>query len=81
MVGDEVMDYQLLKILKQYGDLELSAIHLNEGRLADGIRPVGISADVVEEIGRGIFCATWLGNTIGWTWMSSMPDSAGCMHA
>jgi glycosyltransferase involved in cell wall biosynthesis len=50
--GAEVMDYCLLKNLKRYKDLGLSAILLNEGRLADEIRRLGIPVDVVDETRR-----------------------------
>ena len=50
--GAEVMDYCLLKNLKRYEDLGLSAILLNEGRLADEIRRLGIPVDVVDETRR-----------------------------
>jgi glycosyltransferase involved in cell wall biosynthesis len=47
--GAEVMAYNLLKELIQYRDLELSAIILNEGKLVDEIRRVGISVNVIDE--------------------------------
>jgi glycosyltransferase involved in cell wall biosynthesis len=53
--GAEVMDFHLLKSLRQFGDLELSAVLFNEGRLADEIRCLGIPVDVVEEKRRNFF--------------------------
>ena len=53
--GAEVMDFHLLKKLKQFGNLELSAILLNEGRLANEIRCLGIPVDVVDETQRSFF--------------------------
>ena len=45
----EVMVYHLFKGLQAYDDLALSAILLNEGRLAEEIRKLGISVHVVDE--------------------------------
>jgi glycosyltransferase involved in cell wall biosynthesis len=53
--GAEAMDYHLLKHLKPYGDIELSAILLNEGKLAERIRALGIPVDVVDEARCGFF--------------------------
>jgi glycosyltransferase involved in cell wall biosynthesis len=53
--GVEVMSYHLLKCLKPQENLELSAILLNEGRLANEIRGLGIHVDVVDETQRNIF--------------------------
>lgn len=53
--GVEVMDYHLLKYLKMHDNIELSAILLNEGKLADEIRGLGIRVDVVDEKKRNIF--------------------------
>lgn len=53
--GVEVMDYHLLKYLKRHDNIELSAILLNEGKLADEIRGLGIRVDVVDETKRNIF--------------------------
>lgn len=47
--GAEVMNYRLLKELKKYGDIELSSILLNEGRVAEEIREAGIPVAVVDE--------------------------------
>jgi glycosyltransferase involved in cell wall biosynthesis len=47
--GAEVMNYHLLKSLKKFDDLEISAIVLNEGRLADEIRDLDIPVDVLPE--------------------------------
>ena len=47
--GAEVMDFQLLKKLKQFQNLELSAILFNEGRLSNEIRSLGIPVDVIDE--------------------------------
>jgi len=49
------MDYHLLRNLKQFGDLGLSAILLNEGKLASELRRLGIPVDVVEETERSFF--------------------------
>ena len=43
------MAYHLLKGLKSYGDLSVTAIVLNEGRLAEEIRKLGIRVHVVDE--------------------------------
>ncbi|RLC75755.1 MAG: hypothetical protein DRI61_14380 [Chloroflexi bacterium] len=43
------MAYHLLKGLKSYGDLYITAIVLNEGRLAEEIRKLGIRVHVVDE--------------------------------
>jgi glycosyltransferase involved in cell wall biosynthesis len=47
--GAEVMSLQLLKGLIRYNDLEVSAILFNEGRLADGVRKLGIPLYVFRE--------------------------------
>jgi glycosyltransferase involved in cell wall biosynthesis len=43
------MDYCLLKGLKAFPDLDLSAIILNHGRFADEVRKLGIPVNVVDE--------------------------------
>lgn len=43
------MSYHLLKGLRAYNDLELSAILLNEGRLAEKVKKLGISVHVMDE--------------------------------
>lgn len=47
--GAEVMDYCLLKGLKAFPDVDLSAIILNHGRFADEVRELGIPVNVVDE--------------------------------
>jgi glycosyltransferase involved in cell wall biosynthesis len=47
--GAEVMIYRLLKGLQNYKNMELSAILLNEGKLAEEIQKLGIPVDVVDE--------------------------------
>jgi L-malate glycosyltransferase len=47
--GAEVMAYCLLKGLKAFPDLELSAIALNHGRFAENVRRLGIPVAVVDE--------------------------------
>lgn len=47
--GAEVVDYHLLKKLKSYNNINLSAILFNEGKLADEIRSLGIDVDIVDE--------------------------------
>ena len=47
--GAEVMAYHLLKGLRKYDDLDLSVILLNQGRLAQEIRNLGITVHVVDE--------------------------------
>ena len=47
--GAEVMAYHLLRGLKAYGDLSITAIVLNEGRLAEEIHKLGIRVHVVDE--------------------------------
>ena len=51
--GAEVMDYYLLKHLKRSNEFKLSSITLNEGRLADEIRSIGIPIDIVDESRHG----------------------------
>ena len=52
--GAEVMNYRLMKGLKKNKKIELSAIVLNEGKLAEGLRELEIPVAVVEE-GRNNF--------------------------
>jgi glycosyltransferase involved in cell wall biosynthesis len=47
--GAEVMDYCLLKGLKAFPDVDLSAIILNHGRFADEVQKLGIPVNVVDE--------------------------------
>ncbi len=47
--GAEVMAFHLLKGLTKYDDLEVSAILLNEGRLAEEIRRLNIPVEVLDE--------------------------------
>lgn len=47
--GAEVMSYRLMKGLKIFPDIELSAIVFNEGKLAEGLRDLQIPVAVVEE--------------------------------
>ena len=47
--GVEVMEFQLLKGLKVYEDLDLSVVVLNRGRFAREIENIGIPVDVVDE--------------------------------
>jgi glycosyltransferase involved in cell wall biosynthesis len=47
--GAEVMAYQLLKGLKSCDSLKLSAIFLNEAKLAQQVRDLGIKVHVVDE--------------------------------
>jgi len=47
--GAGVMNFQLLKGLKDFKDLDLSLIVLNRGRLADEVENLGIPVDVVDE--------------------------------
>jgi glycosyltransferase involved in cell wall biosynthesis len=49
-----VMSCHLMRHLKNRKDIELSAILLNEGRLAEEIRNLGIPVDVVDEKTRNI---------------------------
>jgi hypothetical protein len=53
--GAEVMDYRLLQGLGKYNDLELSAILLNEGKVAEEFRKLGITVFVAPETGNGFF--------------------------
>jgi len=50
-----VMAYHLLKGLREYDELTLSAILLNEGRLAEEIRNLGIEVHVVDESKTSLF--------------------------
>lgn len=50
--GAEAMICQLLKGLREYPDMEVSAVLLNEGRLAGEIRKLGLPLHVVHENGR-----------------------------
>lgn len=47
--GAEVMAYHLLRGLKSLGDLSITAIVLNEGKLAEELRKQGITVNVVDE--------------------------------
>jgi glycosyltransferase involved in cell wall biosynthesis len=47
--GAEVVAYQLLKGLKGFDSLKLSAIFLNEGELARKVRDMGIKVHVIDE--------------------------------
>lgn len=53
--GAEVMDYRLLKGLQEFKNLELSAILLNEGKLAEEIRGLRIPVAVMDETRLNIF--------------------------
>ena len=53
--GAEVVNYHLLKNLKSFNNIDLSAILFNEGKLADKIRSLGISVDVIDENKNNIF--------------------------
>lgn len=47
--GAETMAFNLLRRLKEYDDLDISVILLNEGRLADEIRCLGLAVHVIDE--------------------------------
>jgi len=47
--GAETMACNLLRRLKDYEDLELSVILLNQGRLADELKSIGLTVHVVDE--------------------------------
>jgi len=47
--GAEVMTFNLLRGLMRFEDMDLSAIVLNEGRLAKEIRGLGIHVHIVDE--------------------------------
>lgn len=53
--GAEVMCYQLLKNLLNFTDLEIILILLNEGKLAEEVRKLGIKVVVVDETKNNIF--------------------------
>lgn len=53
--GAEVVDYHLLKNLKSFNNIELSAILFNEGKLANKIRSLGISVDIIDENNNNFF--------------------------
>lgn len=53
--GAEVMAYHLMKGLKAYDDLALSAILLNEGRLAEELHKLGIMVHLVDESKTSLF--------------------------
>ena len=53
--GAEAMAYQLLKGLSAYRHLELYAIVLNNGRLAEEIKGLGIRVRVVDEDNTSFF--------------------------
>lgn len=53
--GAEVMVFNLLKVLISYSGLELMVIILNEGRLAEEIRKLGIRVYVVNERAASFF--------------------------
>ena len=59
--GAEAVAFHLLKALRERSDLTVSAILLNEGKLASEIRNLGIENHVVDEAGRsfpGVFWTT-----------------------
>ena len=47
--GAEVMDFNLLKGLKEYQSLEIHAILFNDGRMAEEIRKIGVPVHIVDE--------------------------------
>jgi len=47
--GAETMAFNLLRRLKEYDDLDITVIILNEGRLADEIRCLGLPVHVIDE--------------------------------
>jgi len=47
--GAEAMACNLLRRLKDYENLDLSVVLLNQGRLADELRSIGIKVDVIDE--------------------------------
>lgn len=47
--GAEIMNYRLIKGHQKFKNLEISAILLNEGKLAEGLRELGIPVTVVDE--------------------------------
>jgi glycosyltransferase involved in cell wall biosynthesis len=47
--GAEVMAFNLLKYLKEFDDLDISVVLLNEGRLSEELRANGIFVQVIEE--------------------------------
>jgi len=47
--GAEVMAFHLLKGLTKYEDVDLSVVLLNEGRLAEEIRRLGVPLEVIDE--------------------------------
>lgn len=47
--GAETMAYNLLRRLKEYEDLDLYVILLNEGRLADELRSLGTAVHIIDE--------------------------------
>ncbi|MBE0604561.1 MAG: glycosyltransferase family 4 protein, partial [Deltaproteobacteria bacterium] len=53
--GAEVMNYRLLQGLKEFKDLELFAILLNEGKVAEEFRKLGVKVIVIQESGRNFF--------------------------
>lgn len=53
--GAEVMVYNLLKVLSNNDNLELSAILLNEGKLAEEIRKLRIPVEVADEVRLNFF--------------------------
>lgn len=53
--GAESMDYHLLKGLRQFENVDLSAILFNEGRLSEELRKLEIPLDIVDEKQLNIF--------------------------
>ncbi len=47
--GAEAMAFNLLRQLKNYPDIELFVIILNEGKLAEGLRGTGMTVHVIDE--------------------------------
>ena len=53
--GAEAMAYHLLKGLRAYNNLDLCAIVLNNGKLAEELKEIGIKVQVVDERKRSFF--------------------------
>jgi len=53
--GAEVQAYTMLKSLYRHNDLDLQAIILNEGKLAEKLRLTGMRVTIIDESRNGFF--------------------------
>ena len=53
--GAEVQAYTMIKSLNECDDIDIWAVILNEGKLSDKLREIGVAVDVIEESRNGFF--------------------------